>query len=199
MAVSKQSAELDGAMIGIGLSPLRPKKHCSKSVCSVLVGNPVDGPPRWTLTMTSGSSSMIARPIASLFRHIPGPLVPVRLGRVDAIPLAASGKVDEQALAAAVHGRLPERPYRAPEGPLEEFLTDLWQTELGVERVGADDSFFSLGGSSLTAMQVMLQLCSEYDIDLPLESMFSHPVLAELARLAEDRIFADVEQMTAES
>jgi amino acid adenylation domain-containing protein len=126
---------------------------------------------------------------------LPGPLVPVRLVRVDAIPLAASGKVDERALAAAVHGRLPERPYRAPDGPVEEFLADLWQTELGVERVGADDSFFELGGSSLTAMQVMLQLCREYDIDLPLESMFSHPVLAELARLAEDRILADVEEM----
>ena len=126
---------------------------------------------------------------------LPGPLVPVRLGRIDAIPLAASGKVDDRALAAAVHGRLPERPYRAPDGPVEEFLADLWQTELGVERVGADDSFFELGGSSLTAMQVMLQLCREYDIDLPLESMFSHPVLTELARLAEDRILDDVEEM----
>ncbi|MEE4270345.1 MAG: amino acid adenylation domain-containing protein [Thermoanaerobaculales bacterium] len=136
---------------------------------------------------------------AELAEILPGPLVPVRLGRVDAIPLAASGKVDERALAAAVHGRLPERPYRAPDGPVEEFLADLWQTELGVERVGADDSFFSLGGSSLTAMQVMLQLCREYDIDLPLESLFSHPVLAELARLAEDRILADVEEMRTES
>ena len=71
---------------------------------------------------------------------------------------------------------------------MEEFLADLWQTELGVERVGADDSFFELGGSSLTAMQVMLQLCREYDIDLPLESMFSHPVLAELAPMLEVRI-----------
>jgi len=130
---------------------------------------------------------------------LPGPMVPVRIGRVEAIPLTASGKVDERALAAAVHGRLPDKPYRAPDSPVEEFLADLWQAELGVERVGADDSFFSLGGSSLIAMQVMLQLCSEYDIDLPLESMFSHPVLAELARLAEDRILADVEQMSAES
>jgi len=130
---------------------------------------------------------------------LPGPLVPVRLVRIEAIPLAASGKVDEQALTAAVHGRLPDNPYRAPDGPVEEFLADLWQAELGVERVGADDSFFELGGSSLTAMQVMLQLCREYDIELPLESMFSHPVLADLARLAEDRILADVEEMQQDS
>ena len=43
---------------------------CSRSDCSVLVGRPVEGPPRWTLTITSGSSSMTARPSASrLQRH----------------------------------------------------------------------------------------------------------------------------------
>jgi hypothetical protein len=38
----------------------------------------------------------------------------------------------------------------------------------------------------------MLRLCQEFDIDLPLETMFSHPNLGELARVAEDRILADV-------
>ena len=62
-------------MIGIGLSPLRPKRTCSRSDCSVFVGRPVLGPPRWMLAMTSGSSRTIARFIASLFRQMPGPLV----------------------------------------------------------------------------------------------------------------------------
>jgi len=66
-----------GASIGIGLSPLRPNIACSRSACSVLVGNPVEGPPRCTSIITSGSSSIMARLIASLFRHTPGPLVPV--------------------------------------------------------------------------------------------------------------------------
>jgi hypothetical protein len=44
-------------------------------------------------------------------------------------------------------------------------------------------------------MQVMLQLCQEFDIDLPLETMFTHPVLGELARVAEDKILADVAEI----
>ena len=44
-------------MIGTGASPLRPNIACSRSDCSVLVGSPVDGPPRWTSTTISGSSS----------------------------------------------------------------------------------------------------------------------------------------------
>ena len=38
---------------------------------------PVDGPPRWTLTHTSGSSAMLARPSISVFSDMPGPEVAV--------------------------------------------------------------------------------------------------------------------------
>ena len=76
-AMSKQSAGDCGATIATGHSPLRPNIACSRSACSVLVGRPVLGPPRCTSMMTSGSSVITARPIASLFRQMPGPLVPV--------------------------------------------------------------------------------------------------------------------------
>ncbi|MDH3816162.1 MAG: phosphopantetheine-binding protein, partial [Acidobacteriota bacterium] len=127
-----------------------------------------------------------------LAERLPAQLIPVHLQRVQAIPLTASGKLDEKALRAEAIGGLSKTQYRAPEGPVGEYLAGVWQEELGVERVGADDSFFELGGSSLTAMQVMLQLCREFSIDLPLETLFSHPTLGELAKVAEDRILADV-------
>ena len=71
MTASKQSAGPDAATTGIGASPLRPKIACSKSACSVFVGSPVDGPPRWMLTTSNGSSAVTARPIASCFRRDP--------------------------------------------------------------------------------------------------------------------------------
>ena len=64
-------------MIGTGDSPLRPNIACSRSACSVLVGSPVDGPPRWMSQMTSGSSSETARPIVSALSATPGPEVVV--------------------------------------------------------------------------------------------------------------------------
>ena len=45
-ATQKQSPGVDGASIGIGASELRPNIACRRSACSVLVGKPVDGPPR---------------------------------------------------------------------------------------------------------------------------------------------------------
>ena len=64
-------------MTGSGASPLRPNIACSRSDCSVLVGRPVDGPPRCTSMTTSGSSVITARPIASDFSEMPGPDVVV--------------------------------------------------------------------------------------------------------------------------
>ena len=55
--------------------------------------------------------------------------------------------------------------------------------------------FFRLGGNSVAAMEVMLRLCRELDLDLPLESLFAQPTLGRLARVAEDRILADVAEI----
>ena len=56
---------------------MRPYSAISRSVCSVLVGMPVDGPARWMSQMISGSSTDTARPTVSALRHMPGPEVVV--------------------------------------------------------------------------------------------------------------------------
>src|SRR5919112_4166337 len=71
-AVKQSDGDL-AATTGTGASPLRPNSACSRSDCSVLVGSPVDGPPRWMSQITSGSSSDTARPIVSDFSAMPGP------------------------------------------------------------------------------------------------------------------------------
>ncbi len=72
-AAWKQSEGDCGAMIGTGASPLRPNIACSRSACSVLVGSPVDGPPRCTSMTSSGSSIITPRPMVSDFNAMPGP------------------------------------------------------------------------------------------------------------------------------
>jgi amino acid adenylation domain-containing protein len=126
-----------------------------------------------------------------LAERLPAQLIPLRLERVNAIPLTANGKVDESALSSDALTGVSRAPYVAPEGPVARFLARVWQEELSVERVGSGDSFFALGGTSLIAMQVMIRLCREFDLDLPLATVFTHPTLGELSRAAEDRILAD--------
>ena len=77
MAASKQCTGLFAATTGSGASPERPNRATLRSAASVLVGRPVDGPPRWMSTISSGSSTEIASEIVSLFSITPGPLVVV--------------------------------------------------------------------------------------------------------------------------
>ena len=128
-----------------------------------------------------------------LAERLPAAWIPSHFHPLDSVPLTPHGKVDEVVLPAPeLDVRATEVPYRAPDGPVEEFLAQAWREQLGIERVGVDDSFFALGGTSLAAMEVMVQLCREYDIDLPLETLFQHPTLSALAHQAEERILADV-------
>ncbi len=123
---------------------------------------------------------------------LPISFIPTHFRRLEAIPLTAHGKIDQDALPWHSYEQ-HETGYVPPEGPVEEYLAQRWQEELECGRIGANDHFFRLGGTSLSAMRVMVSLCREFDIELPLETVFNHPTLGELARIAEERILADVE------
>lgn len=129
---------------------------------------------------------------ARLRERLPAPLVPSRFERGDSIPLTPHGKVDDRALAATLDRAGRQTSQSPPDGPVEEYLADTWRQLLGVTSVGRDDDFFELGGASLTAMEVMIRLCKEFQIDLPLETLFAHSRLSALARVAEDKILDDV-------
>lgn len=135
----------------------------------------------------------VRRQLAQL---LPSSWIPHHFQRLDAMPLNDRGKVDEGALPAVDMGQRSSADVRPPEGPVEEFLAELWRQRLSGVEVGGDDHFFQLGGTSLGAMDVMLRLCREFDVDLPLETLFAHPTLSGLARVVEDRILADVADLT---
>src|SRR4029077_6707547 len=76
-AIQKQSPGVEAARMGIGASEFRPYMAWSKSASSVLGGRAVEGPPRWMSQITMGSSTATAKPMASVFKAIPGPEVVV--------------------------------------------------------------------------------------------------------------------------
>lgn len=72
-------------------------------------------------------------------------------------------------------------PYAPPEGDTERYLSALWSDRLGVDRVGRDDDFFRLGGHSMLAVQVRLDVDRDTGTLLAAESFFKNGKLHQLA------------------
>ena len=116
---------------------------------------------------------------AQLGERLPGYMVPAAVVVIDALPLTANGKLDKRALPAPEY--TDGGGYRAPANAIEELLAGIYAQVLGVERVGVDDSFFDLGGDSLSAMRLIAAVNTGLDAGLGVRAVFEAPTVARLA------------------
>lgn len=145
----------------------------------------------------SGSRSIVAAVVAGphptvkaedihrfLMRVLPSGLVPSRFVFCDALPMTPSGKVDRKAIRARV-AELPAdaaTPLRQEELTMTEAkLVDIWERTLKVRPIARSDHFFSIGGDSLSAVTMMLEVEATFGISLAFRVAFEAPTLKELA------------------
>jgi acyl carrier protein len=69
----------------------------------------------------------------------------------------------------------------APQTALQEVLSTLWASSLGIEKVDIDDDFFELGGASVVATQIVSRLREMFQMDLPAILLFETPTISKLA------------------
>ncbi|MDX8349852.1 SDR family NAD(P)-dependent oxidoreductase [Cognatiyoonia sp. IB215446] len=74
-----------------------------------------------------------------------------------------------------------------PDGPIEERLAGFWQDLLGVDQIGAEDSFFDLGGHSLIAVRLFAQIRKAFQVDFPISVLFEAPTIRKIAALIAER------------
>lgn len=120
-----------------------------------------------------------------LANRLPKPLIPSRFIFVPWLPMTTSGKVDRKALRAAATAELeppPEPARRQIRSATEHSIAGIWQQMLGVEYVSPKDNFFAIGGDSLTAVQMMLEVEDRFGVQLPVHLAFEAPTLEQLAR-----------------
>ncbi|GAA0603025.1 hypothetical protein GCM10010174_19110 [Kutzneria viridogrisea] len=109
--------------------------------------------------------------------------LPVRILAVREIPRDAEGGVDQARLLAAAAVDRPSGGHRhvEPATELERKLAELWAEVLGQQRIGREDRFFDLGGSSLRAAQLIARTNSALGTRLLVHQLYEHPTIGELA------------------
>ena len=116
---------------------------------------------------------------AALAERLPAYMVPAAVVVMPALPLTVNGKLDTRALPAPEYQDTDR--YRAPATLTEEILAGIYARVLGVDRVGVDDSFFDLGGDSLSAMRLVAAVNTGLDAGLAVRAVFEAPTVAQLA------------------
>ncbi|WP_190127206.1 non-ribosomal peptide synthetase, partial [Streptomyces inusitatus] len=124
--------------------------------------------------------------------RLPDYMVPAAVVVLDALPVTVNGKLDRAALPAPDFEALAEG--RAAATPTEEAVAALFGEILGLDRVGAETSWFDLGGDSLLAMRLVSQIRSTLDAEVSIRDLFAAPTVAGVARLIDD---TDSETRTA--
>ncbi|MEU0501740.1 amino acid adenylation domain-containing protein [Nocardia sp. NPDC005998] len=113
-------------------------------------------------------------------RVLPSHMVPSAVVVLDEIPLTANGKLDRDALP---EPQLTATVSRLPSGPLESRIAELFAQVLGVPQVGAEDSFFAIGGDSIVSIQLVARAKSA-GIGFTPRDVFEQKTVAGLARIA---------------
>ncbi len=112
---------------------------------------------------------------------LPDYMVPAAFVTLDALPLGATGKLDRRALPAPEFTGAADS--RAPRDAREELLCTLFAEVLGLSRVGIDDSFFELGGDSITTIQLATRARRAGVVFAP-RDVFAGKTVAALAQVS---------------
>ena len=112
-----------------------------------------------------------------LHSKIPSYMVPTIIMQLDKIPLTVNQKVDKKALPKP---EVQKKEYVEPSNREEKDIASVLSEILGVEKVSAEDDFFELGGSSISAMKVVIAL-SKKGYSIVYQDIFDHSSVRDLA------------------
>ncbi|MFD5180208.1 amino acid adenylation domain-containing protein [Nocardia sp. NPDC058379] len=117
---------------------------------------------------------------AAVAAELPGYMVPAYVVVLDEIPLTPVGKLDRKALPVPDFAAA-QRPYLAPRTATEAAVAAVFAEVIGTEQVSVDQSFFELGGNSLSATKVVARVNSALGSTIALRDLFDAPTVAQLA------------------
>lgn len=147
---------------------------------------PVGETPTLAAAVVPRAGATVAAIAEDVAQRLAVAAVPAPIVAVERMPLAASGKIDEDALVRLALGEVTRPgPSSAPElGPTAQIVAGYWAELLGRE-IDPATSVFDYGANSIAAIRFLARLQRELDVEIPLHMVFEHPAVVDLAALVD--------------
>jgi amino acid adenylation domain-containing protein len=179
-----------GYRIELGEIETTLTSHPGVQSCTVLAREDTPGNKQLVAYLSARESESVDTERLKTFlkQRLPHYMVPHYFVLLDSFPLTQNGKIDRKALPVPSYkDTLAAQEFVAPSTEIEMKLGAIWMQLLKVERVGIHDDFFDLGGDSLLAIKVILQIREVFGVDLSMHMFFRSATIAGLAKALEGR------------
>ena len=113
----------------------------------------------------------------------------LELWNVETTPRSADGTPDRVAIARLLRGG-SAREHSPPTTDLERKLVEIWKQVLGVPELGVEEHFFDLGGTSLLAVRLFVEIEKQLETSLPLATLFRAGTVRSLASVIQEQLGA---------
>ncbi len=120
-----------------------------------------------------------------LAQKLPEFMMPSAFVLLEELPLTLNGKLDRRALPIPRWTPIEESLYVAPHTVIETQIANIWCQLLDVKQIGIHDNFYELGGYSLLAIRLVMQINEAFQEKVVLEHLLENPTIAGLGQVIE--------------
>lgn len=115
-----------------------------------------------------------------LMKFLPNYAIPTYFIKLDKLPINTNGKVDSKLLPSPqlVNTKSQIIPAR---NIVDQKIIFVLKEILNINKISIDDSFFDLGGDSLTAITLCSKIYNEFNIQLSIKDILENPIIKDLS------------------
>ncbi|MBC7713428.1 MAG: amino acid adenylation domain-containing protein, partial [Rhizobacter sp.] len=123
----------------------------------------------------------------ALRSELPEYMVPSHFLKIESIPITPSGKVDYKNLPKPDNTR-PElaEEFVAAESATQKLIQKCWKKYLKISEIGIDDNFFDLGGTSLMAIKILIDLNQISEKKLTVVNLFQYSTIRKISSFIDN-------------
>ena len=115
-----------------------------------------------------------------LQNFLPKYMVPQYFIQMEELPYTPNGKIDRKALPEPSY-KTEKRDIIKPRNEVDEKLEKMFIKILNIDKVSIKDSFFDLGGDSLSAINLCVEIQSQFNTQLFVKDILEHPTIEEIS------------------